>query len=177
VQGDMYALPFEPGSFPYVYSLGVIQHTPDVHGAFARLPLMVAPGGSLCVDYYMKSWKSLVTPKYWLRPITKRLPKKALFSGIQTVLPVLLGISRLIGWIPVGGKYLKRLVPVANYEGELPLSKEQIKEWALLDTFDWLSPEYDNPQTPESVRAMMEKAGLHDIVVAKAGHLVGRGKR
>ena len=37
VQGDVYALPFVGRSFPFVYSLGVLQHTPDVRTAFAAL--------------------------------------------------------------------------------------------------------------------------------------------
>jgi len=38
VQGDIYALPFAPETFDFVYSLGVLQHTPDVAAAFAALP-------------------------------------------------------------------------------------------------------------------------------------------
>lgn len=45
VQGDIYALPFAAGMFPFVYSLGVLQHTPDVAKAFAALPPMVLGGG------------------------------------------------------------------------------------------------------------------------------------
>ena len=44
VQGDIFALPFAPGAFPFVYSLGVLQHTPDVAKAFAALPAMVRGG-------------------------------------------------------------------------------------------------------------------------------------
>jgi hypothetical protein len=69
------------------------------------------------------------------------------------------------------------MVPVANYCGVLPLSPTQLREWALLDTFDWLSPAYDNPQTAATVRQWLERAGLSEIEVLKAGHLVGRGKR
>jgi len=47
VQGDIYALPFERASFPFVYSLGVLQHTPDVAKAFAALPPLVAGGGAV----------------------------------------------------------------------------------------------------------------------------------
>jgi hypothetical protein len=77
----------------------------------------------------------------------------------------------------VFGRTLRRIVPVANFRGELPLSEEQHKEWALLDTFDWLSPEYDNPQTVSAARAMIEKAGMKQIEVLQAGHLVARGVR
>ena len=39
--------------------------------------------------------------------------------------------------------------PVANYEGMYGLDDRQLREWAVLDTFDMLSPQYDQPQTPE----------------------------
>ena len=175
VQGDVYALPFAKGFFPFVYSLGVLQHTPDVARAFAALPPMVAKSGRLCVDFYQKSWKSTVQPKYWLRPVTKRMPKARLFAICKLWVPRLLALSRLLARVPVVGAGLKRLVPVANYTGLLPLSESQHLEWSLLDTFDWLSPEFDNPQTPETVRDWFECAGLEAIEVFKAGLLIGRG--
>jgi len=177
IQGDIYALPFASNSFHYIYSLGVLQHTPDVERAFAALPVVVAPGGNICVDYYEKSFKSLLLPKYWLRPITKRLQKTTLFSLVEALVPVLLPISRMLGRIPVAGKFLKRVVPVANYEGVHPLNEKQLREWALLDTFDWLSPAYDNPQTKYSARLYMERAKLERIEVLRVGHLVARGRK
>lgn len=177
VQGDIYALPFVPESFDFVYSLGVLQHTPDVARAFAALPSMLAPGGRICVDYYENSLKSKLLPKYWLRPITKRMNKRSLFEMVQSAVPVLLPASRCIGRIPVLGHLLKRLIPVANFDGELPLSMQQLYEWAVLDTFDWLSPAYDYPQTARTARRWMEQAGLKQIEVLKAGHLVARGRK
>ncbi len=177
VQADIYALPFAPESFDFVYSLGVLQHTPDVAQAFAALPPMVKGGGELCVDYYEKSFKSCLLPKYWLRPLTKHMDKQRLFARVKAAVPVLLPISRGLGRVPFIGKLLKRLVPVANYEGILPLSNTQLQEWALLDTFDWLSPAYDNPQTAQTARLWCEQADLHHITILKAGHLVARGAK
>jgi SAM-dependent methyltransferase len=177
VQADVYALPFAPGSFDFVYSLGVLQHTPDVARAFAALPPMVAPGGQFCVDFYERSWKSALLPKYWLRPLTKHMPKQRLFGLLQQLVPVLLPVSVTLGKVPVIGRHLRRVVPVANYVGELPLDERQQLEWSLLDTFDWLSPAYDNPQDAATVRRWLERAGLTNIEVLKAGHLVGRGRR
>jgi hypothetical protein len=57
----------------------------------------------------------------------------------------------------------------------LPLSEKQHLEWSLLDTFDWFSPEFDNPQTPRTVTRWLHDAGLEQIEVLKLGHLVGRG--
>ena len=137
---------------------------------------MVASGGRLCVDFYEKSWKSLLLPKFWLRPMTKRMPKERLFAILESMVPKLLSLSRSLGSVPVLGGGLKRLVPVANYDGLLPLTGPQHLEWSLLDTFDWLAPEYDNPQTTTIVRNWLENAGMEDIEILRVGHLVGRGK-
>lgn len=177
VQGDVFALPFEAGSFDFVYSLGVLQHTPDPHAAFAALPPMVAPGGSLAVDYYEKRLTALIHSKYLLRPITKRMNQQTLFALLERVVPVLLPVSQLLGKVPVAGRALKRLVPVANDDDNLPLTPQQLREWSLLDTFDWLGPEYDNPQDIPTARRWMEEAGMRDIEILHVGHLVARGVR
>jgi hypothetical protein len=94
---------------------------------------------------------------------------------MKASVPILLPISQGLRRVPVFGMLLKRLVPVANYEGILPLTSAQLRDWALLDTFDWLSPAYDNPQTVETARSWLVEAGLQNIEVLKAGHLVARG--
>jgi len=178
VQGDIYALPFVPESFPFVYCLGVLQHTPDVERAFSALPRMLAPnGGKLCAESYLWSWKMWLLPRYWLRPITKRLPKEKLFSTLERLVPLLLSVSRTLGGVPLIGRYLKRLVPVANDEDVFPLSEQQLREWALLDTFDWFSPEYDQPQTASTIARWFKNAGLVDIEVQKIVLLTGRGRK
>lgn len=177
VQGDIYALPFERGTFPFIYSLGVLQHTPDVEEAVLSLPPMLAAGGRLSIDFYENTWKSKLLPKYWLRPLTKRMNSAALFKLLQRWVPALMWVSARLGRVPKIGALLKRVVPVANYSGILPLSDEQLREWALLDTFDWLAPEFDSPQTPSTVRAWLKRAGLEQIEVQTAVHLAGRGRK
>jgi 2-polyprenyl-3-methyl-5-hydroxy-6-metoxy-1,4-benzoquinol methylase len=176
IQADIYSLPLARASFAFVYSLGVLQHTPDVGRAFAALPLMLEPGGRLCVDFYERSWKSRLLPKYWLRPITTRIPRARLLASVQLLVPVLLPLSRALATVPGIGSQLKRIVPVANYFGELPLNAQQQMEWSMLDTFDWLSPQFDQPQTSRTVRSWLKGAGMADVEVLKAGHLVGRGR-
>jgi hypothetical protein len=68
-------------------------------------------------------------------------------------------------------------VPVADYTGIFPLSEQQLKEWALLDTFDMLSPTYDNPQSSDTVQRWFEEAKLLDIKVSRWGHLVGSERK
>lgn len=177
IQGNVYELPFAAESFEFVYSLGVLQHTPDVKAAFFALPRLVKSGGKLCVDFYEKNFKSRMLPKYWLRPLTKRLPKDRLFSLLESAVPKLLPLSDLLGQVPFVGRQVRRIVPVANYSGLLPLDRRQLEEWALLDTFDWLSPEFDNPQTASTLAGWLRAAGMQEIEVLKAGHLVGRAMK
>lgn len=175
VQGDIYALPFAPESFPFVYSLGVLQHTPDVAKAFAALPPMVKGGGRLCTDFYWKRIRTMLHAKYLFRPLTKRMDQGKLFQLLQRWVPTLLATSQALGRVPVVGHGLKRVVPVADYTERFPLSDQQLKQWALLDTFDMLAPTYDNPQSAETIRRWYEQAGLGEIEVGHWGHLVGRG--
>ena len=83
--------------------------------------------------------------------------------------------SSAIGKIPVVGKKLRYLIPVSNYEGVYPLSAQQQREWSVLDTFDMLSPKYDQPQTAKILERWFSQAGLKDIEVFRHGVLVGRG--
>ena len=175
VQGDIYALPFAPESFPFVYSLGVLQHTPDVAKAFAALSPLVTGGGRLCTDFYWKRIRTMLHAKYLFRPLTKRMDQGKLFQLLQRWVPTLLAISQTLGCVPLLGRGLKRIVPVADYTGRFPLSDQQLKEWALLDTFDMLAPTYDNPQSAATVREWFELAGLAEIEVGHWSHLVGRG--
>jgi len=177
VQGDIYALPFVEASFKYVYSLGVLQHTPDVERAFGALPIMVAPSGCLCTDFYWRRLRTVLHPKYLLRPITRRLDQRMLFKCLCKAVPALLFTSQLLGRIPVFGSVLKRLIPVADYTGIYPLSQRQLEEWALLDTFDMLGPRYDSPQTARTIRRWMSAAGMKQIEVLHVNLLVVRGMK
>lgn len=177
VQADVYALPLTPGSFDFAYCMGVLQHTPDVRRAFLALPPMLRHGGRLAVDVYPKLRRNAIWPKYWLRPLTRRLPAARLFGLVERAVPVLLPLSLALGRIPGVGRQLRRAIPVANYEDVLPLTPRQVKEWAVLDTFDMLAPAYDQPQAAETLRAWFTEAGMNDVWVGRMGFLVGRGTR
>lgn len=177
LQADIYRLPFSLGSFDFVYCLGVLQHTPDVHGAFLALPPQLASGGRLAVDIYPRLALNVLWPKYWLRPITRRLPKQTLLAAVEAAVPVLLPVSRLLGRVPAVGRKLRHAMPVANYEGILPLNESQLREWAILDTFDMLAPAHDHPQSVETLRRWFQEAQLTDVHVARDGFVIGRGTR
>jgi hypothetical protein len=96
---------------------------------------------------------------------------------VEKWVPVLLPISIFIGRIPFVGRKLRYLIPVANYDGIFPLTNNQILEWAILDTFDMLSPVYDQPQSAATLYSWLKEAGMVDIKVFHPAHLVGQGRK
>jgi SAM-dependent methyltransferase len=175
VQASIYELPFRPSAFDFVYCFGVLQHTPDVRGAFMALAPQLKPGGKLAVDVYPRLLRNILMSKYWVRPITKRLPQDRLFGLVKLMVKTLLPVSLVIGRIPAIGPKLRYAIPVANYEPDFPLSSAQVREWAILDTFDMLAPVHDHPQSASTLMSWFTAAGLQNIEVFRKGFYVGRG--
>jgi SAM-dependent methyltransferase len=175
IQADVYALPFADECFDAIYCLGVLQHTPNPREAFLSMPRHLKSGGRLAVDVYQGGWRRVAHTKYWLRPVTTRVPQERLFRAVERSMPALMGFSRAVGRIPAVGRYAQRLLPIANYDGLYGLTSRQVHEWAVLDTFDMLAPTYDNPQTPRALDQWTRRAGLENVEVGRFGHLVARG--
>src|SRR6185295_9458110 len=135
LQADIYHLPFRAEAFDFIYCLGVLQHTPHVRDAFHALPPFLKHNGSIVIDLYPKLLRNLLWSKYWVRPITKRLPTKVLFALVKRWTPTLLSISRTLSRVPFVGAKLRYAVPVVNYEGVYPLPAHMLEQWAVLDTF------------------------------------------
>lgn len=167
-QGSIYHLPLKDDFFDYVFCYGVLQHTPDPVKAFRAIFDKLRPGGSISIDYYLKTRKPVPwsLPKYVWRPITSRMDPKKLLKIVQTYVPLWLPIDSMIKRIPKIGTYLSSLtlIPCWNYL-YLPLSRKQKVEWAIMDTFDALGAAYDEPKTLEEVREMVTIEGAEAIEV------------
>lgn len=163
VQASIYELPFRNNSFDGCYSIGVIQHTPDPEKSVRSIPRILKVGGRIAVTIYeRKRWTPLYS-KYLVRPITKRLDKKILLQLIKASMPVLFPITEVAFRIPILRSYFRFAIPVANYVDESALSWRQRYDWAILDTFDMLSPQYDQPQTQSEVERSLLAEGIEDI--------------
>lgn len=77
IQGDIYSLPFAPNTFSFVYSLGVLQHTPDVAKAFAALPPIVSGGGNFVSTTTKNHSKAYSFPNTGYVPLPRTYPNRS----------------------------------------------------------------------------------------------------
>jgi len=150
LQADMVCLPFRPGTFDIVYSLGVLHHTPDCQKAFRQLVLLVRPGGRLCVWVYGKQgpWQRVAR---LYRRATVRMPRRLLHALCHLAIP-----WHHVCRLPVIGPLLWTVLPVSRHPDP---------DWRVLDTFDWYSPRYQSLHTFPEVYRWFRSEGLVDIAL------------
>jgi ubiquinone/menaquinone biosynthesis C-methylase UbiE/uncharacterized protein YbaR (Trm112 family) len=169
VQADVFAMPFRAGVFNRVFCFGMLQHTPDPARAFAALPRVLRPGGSLCVDIYKATLvRALLHTKYYVRPFTRRMSPERLYRGVRRWVNFMWPLASLIRGLPRGYAVNWRLL-VADYSF-LGLEGEMLKEWSYLDTFDMLAPRYDRPVRIGTVRNWARQASLQTVSAEYTAH-------
>ncbi|MGP0019191.1 MAG: methyltransferase domain-containing protein [Candidatus Sulfotelmatobacter sp.] len=158
LQADALRLPFAPESFDYIYSLGVLHHTPDCERAVKGLARYLKPGGTLSVWLY-----SAYNPWYrmsdFYRKLTRRMSPRVLHTLCQGTIP-LYGIHQILRKIPLLGRPMSGVIRYL-----IPMSFNADPEWRVLDTFDWYSPWYQSKHTYEEVFRWFESCGLRDLTV------------
>lgn len=164
VQGNIYAMPFKRMMFDKLFCLGVLQHTPDPFRAFMSLLPYVKHGGNIAVDVYKKTMDAYISLKYYVRPFTRNMAPERLYRLTRRYVDFMWPFCNLIRRIPKIGRMINWALLVADHSNR-GLKGEILKEWAYLDTFDMLSPRYDNPQTIQMVNRWFLKGGVHDIEV------------
>lgn len=163
-QASIYDLPFEPHQFDKVFCFGVLQHTPDVKKSVECLCQMVKPGGELIIDFYpVRGWWTKLHAKYFFRPLTKKMSHEKLLARIESNIDWLIKASVLLN--KCGLHVLTRFLPICDIKNTLPenLTKAELREWAILDTFDMFSPEYDQPQKLKKVVNWFEQFGMQEV--------------
>jgi SAM-dependent methyltransferase len=147
VQADLRALPFRPEVVGHLYSIGVLQHTPDPIESVRRLVSFLSSKGRFAFTIYGRApWTKLYS-KYWLRPLTTRVEPARLLGMIERAMPVLYPATSALFRLPLIGHLFRFVIPVANYVERRDLPASIRYQEAVLDTFDMLSPRYDTPVT------------------------------
>ena len=153
VQADIRSLPVRSDAVTHLYSIGVLQHTPDAVASARALVEPLSPGARFAlVIYGRKRWTKL-NAKYWVRPLTRRIPPERLLAIIERVMPVLFPLTNVLFRVPVLGRFFQFVIPVANYLDRPGLNPSVRYDQAVLDTFDMLAPRYDNPATASEIDA------------------------
>jgi SAM-dependent methyltransferase len=148
-QANIFELPFREGTFDFIFSLGVLHHTPNTKAAFDRLPRLLGANGKVAIWLYSNygGWR----PSDLYRRLTPRLPKRFLYALSYIAVPFY-----YIDKIPILGELVSWLLPTSSH----PKAK-----WRVLDTFDWYSPKYQWKHSYEEVFPWFEQQGLTDIRV------------
>ena len=102
----------------------------------------VRPGGQVFIDHYRLWWKSFLLGKYYVRPLTRRIPPQKLFPLVKgyfgAVYPVTGWVQRFAG---TRGRALSWMLGIADYRGISGVEDEATaRELSLLDTYDMLAP-------------------------------------
>lgn len=160
LRGDLLRLPFAPASFDQIYSLGVLDHTPDPRKAFLGLAGLLKPGGRIAIWVYPRE-RAIVE---WImnaeRAVSTRLP--------LGLLEVLCRLSAPIGGLKrrlMASQWrLIQRVGVTLHLATIGVSMHPDPEVRVCDTLDWYAPRFMSRHTFDEIAGWFRDAGLTDVV-------------
>jgi SAM-dependent methyltransferase len=160
VRGDLLRLPFAAGRFDQIYSLGVLDHTPDPRQAFLELVKLLKPGGRIVIWVYPRE-RGLVE---WImnaqRAISTRLPVSLLERLCHLMAPIG-GVKRNL--MASRWRLIER-TGVVMHLATIGVSMHPDPEVRVCDTLDWYAPRYLSRHTPEEITDWFRDAGLVEVV-------------
>ncbi len=155
IQANILRLPFKEKIFDYVWSLGVIHHTPDPRLAFKSLAGIVKTGGHLDIWVYPKESIAWEISQKSIRAITTRLPPQLLYYLCYLAVPLLSVVST----------YSKTRFP-----------KNSWRQCAQV-IYDWYSPPYQTHHTTEEIRQWYREEGFDSIETLKTAVSLSGSKK
>ena len=157
VRGDLLRLPFAAASFDLIYSLGVLDHTPDPRAAFLALARLLKPGGRIVVWVYPRERA--------VRGIDHEPPARGLDApAASSLLEFLCRLSAPIGGLKrrlwSSRRWLIERLGVALHLATIGVSMHPDPEVRVCDTLDWYAPRYMSRHTFDEVAAWFREARL-----------------
>ncbi len=168
VQANIIDLPLLEGSFDIVFCHRVIQHTPDPEEVLKRILKFVKKEGAVFVHSYADTFYQVFRWKYLLRPITKRVNSQNLYRFIKWYSPFVFKFTKFLNQAYIGRIFCWILIPYLNYshfEQFKICDDDWLRELAVHDTFDALSPQYDIPLSATKMREIASQCLSNPFVV------------
>jgi len=152
IQVDIFNLPFKEEIFDYIFSIGVLHHTPNPKEAFKQLVKFLKKNGEIAIWVY--SNEGFIRKIYnkisdFYRLFTVHLPPKLLYYLSHLSVPLY-----YLKKIKIIGKLLLLLLPTSTHPNP---------QWRILDTFDWYSPKYQSKHTFNEVISWFKEVNLKKI--------------
>jgi SAM-dependent methyltransferase len=144
VQGNLLAPPFPLQRFDYIWSEGVIHHTPDTRVGFEVLDSLLKRDGRIYLWLY---------PNYKVNPF--RAARTLLHKPFLLPPAVLYGLSWLLGGLLFGAL---RMVNLAGL-----VSKRYERKTLVFGFYDNLSPEFQNRHSKEEVEGWFVSKAYSDV--------------
>lgn len=159
IQADIFALPFASATFDFVYSIGVLHHTPNTKQALDNLIPLVKEDGEIAIWLYPRWPAPVEAYNKSLRAITTRMSLDTLHRIAVMLEPIGLLKLRLLSserwWTRVLGQLLRGFTIGVSYHPD--------REVRICDTFDWFSPPYQWHHTDAEVESWLREYGLCEI--------------
>jgi SAM-dependent methyltransferase len=143
-QASIYEIPLRKDAFDKIFCMGVLQHCPDVRGAFRSLLPFLRRGGEIVIDVYEKTG-GFPPLKYIARPFLRPLGTEGIYRLLCWTIPPALVLKKALHRIPVIGPQIGRLIPIGpiSHAPRLNYTDEELKQVKILSALDMLSPVYD----------------------------------
>lgn len=154
IQADIFSLPFKESCFDYIFSIGVLNHTPDTKEAFKQLPKLLKRGGEVAISVYADEGlyvKIFNRVSNFYRLFTTRMRHRLLYRLSYISIPL---------YYP---KKVRILGTALNLI--LPTSVHRNPKWRVLDTFNWYSPKYQWTHKNKEVVQWFQEEGLKNIKI------------
>ncbi|MFN0053886.1 MAG: class I SAM-dependent methyltransferase [Planctomycetales bacterium] len=148
VQADLKHLPFEPESFDFVFSIGVMHHDVRTRDVFEAVARMVRPGGLYAVWLYRRNqwWQE------WLNNVVRRRTTRMPTATLERWC----WLGARLGGLPIVNQTLNK---VLNFSAHPNPSNR------MCDTFDWYAPTYQHHHTLDELTGWFEAAGFDELRV------------
>ncbi|HKS27243.1 MAG TPA: methyltransferase domain-containing protein [Pyrinomonadaceae bacterium] len=167
VQADIYRPPFRPGTFDFIYSLGVLHHLPEPEKGFRSLLKLLRKGGFMNIYLYWNlegeaAWRrALLGVVTAARRVTTRMPHNLL---------------KKVSWLIAAGfevafvtpaRVLGRFSSTSGLADRVPLGHYRKYSFRVLhtDQFDRFSAPIENRYSSAEVAEWFERAGLVDVKI------------